>query len=149
MTRSYYFAYGSNLDLRQMRRRCPGSVALGRARLPGYRLAFTRYATKRRGGVADVIAEEGAEVWGALYDIDEANLAALDEFEGAPRAYRRETIAVIDDEGAEREAFIYIANRTGTFAPGRDYLALIVRGAREHGLPEEYIRAIEQVRTAS
>ncbi|MCH7998567.1 MAG: gamma-glutamylcyclotransferase, partial [Chloroflexi bacterium] len=44
-------------------------------------------------------------------------------------------------------ALAYIANRTGAFTPGREYLALIVRGAREHGLPEEYVRALEQVET--
>ena len=146
MSRHLYFAYGSNLDLRQFRRRCPGHDAVGRARLPGYRLAFTRYSTKRKGGVADVVPEEGAVVWGALYDVDEACIAALDEFEGAPRAYRRETLRVIDDSGEEREAIVYVANRTGVFEPSAAYLELIVRGAREHGLPEEYIRSIESVR---
>lgn len=146
MSRHLYFAYGSNLDLRQFRRRCPGHDVVGRARLLGYRLAFTRYSTKRKGGVADVVPEEGAVVWGALYDVDEASIPALDEFEGAPRAYRRETLRVIDDSGEEREAIVYIANRTGVFEPSAAYLELIVRGAREHGLPEEYIRSIESVR---
>ncbi len=147
MSSILYFAYGSNLDLRQFQRRCPGSVVVGRARLPGYQLAFTRYSRNRKGGVADIVPQPGAEVWGALYDVDEPCMAALDEYEGVPRHYRRETVRVFDDEGVEREAVAYIANRTGEFAPSRQYLAIIARGAREHRLPEEYIRAIEQVRT--
>ncbi len=145
MSRILYFAYGSNLDLRQFRRRCRGAVVVGRARLPDHRLAFTRYSSNRRGGVADIVPEPDSHVWGALYDVDEANMAALDEYEGAPRAYRRESVRVIDDAGDEVQALAYVANRTGEFPPSRQYLELIVQGARAHGLPEEYVRAIEQV----
>ncbi len=147
MSRHLYFAYGSNLKLRQLQRRCPGSTVVGRARLPGYRRAFTRYATKRKGGVADIVAEEDAEVWGVLYDVDDEGMASLDAFEGVPRAYRRETVRVTDDEGVEREAETYDANKTGEFAPCREYLDLIVTGGREHGLPDEYIRSVEAVKT--
>ena len=147
MSGTLYFAYGSNLDLRQMRRRCPGSEVVGRARLPDYRLGFTRYATKRKGGVADIVPEPGAEVWGALYSVDDAGMASLDEFEGVPRAYRRIDVVVLDDEDIEREAIAYFANKTGEFAPGRAYLGLIITGCRDHKLPEEYVRALESIRT--
>lgn len=147
MSRILYFAYGALMEPLRFRRRCPGAVAVGRARLPDHRLAFTRYSRNERGGVADIVPQPGADVWGALYEVDEACLAALDEYEGVPRAYRRETVRVIDDEGAEREAVAYIANRTGEFAPSRQYLAVIARGAREHGLPEEYVQEIERMRT--
>ena len=147
MPYTLYFAYGSNLHVRQFKRRCPGAAVVGRARLPDHRLAFTRYSTKRKGGVADIVPQPGEVVWGALYEVDEAGMAALDDFEGFPRAYRRETIRVVDDAGAEREAVAYVANPTGEFAPSRLYLSIIAQGARDHGLPEEYVRAIEQVRT--
>jgi gamma-glutamylcyclotransferase (GGCT)/AIG2-like uncharacterized protein YtfP len=147
MARVLYFAYGANLDLRRFRRRCPGAAVVGRARLPDYRLAFTRYSRAEKGGVADIVAHPGAEVWGALYQIDESCFRALDEYEGAPRAYRREAVVVIDDAGVERAALAYIANKTGDFAPSREYLAQIARGARDHGLPDEYVRRIEEVRT--
>jgi gamma-glutamylcyclotransferase (GGCT)/AIG2-like uncharacterized protein YtfP len=147
MSRTLYFAYGANLDLRRFRRRCPGSTVAGRARLPGYRLAFTRYSRHEKGGVADIVAEPDAEVWGVLYWVDASGMAALDEYEGAPRAYRRTPVVVIDEAGAQQEAIAYVANKTGEFAPSRAYLAQITRGARDHGLPEEYVRAIESART--
>jgi gamma-glutamylcyclotransferase (GGCT)/AIG2-like uncharacterized protein YtfP len=149
MSHSLYFAYGSNLHLRQFKRRCPGATVVGRARLPDYQLAFTRYSTRRKGGVADIVPQPGAEVWGALYDVDEAGMARLDDFEGVPRAYRRETVRVVDDAAVEREAVVYIANQTGEFAPSRQYLSIIAHGARDHALPEGYVRAIEQVRTCA
>lgn len=147
MSRILYFAYGVNLEPRRFRRRCPGALVVGRARLPNHQLAFTRYSRAERGGVADIVPEPGAEVWGVLYEIDEGCLDALDEYEGAPRAYRRETVRVIDEGGAEREAVAYVANRTGEFLPSRQYLEIIARGAQAQGLPEEYVRALEQVRT--
>jgi gamma-glutamylcyclotransferase (GGCT)/AIG2-like uncharacterized protein YtfP len=147
MTRLLYFAYGSNLHLRMFRRRCPGAVVRGRARLPGYRLAFTRYNRTRKGGVADIVPEPEAEVWGALYEIDRACLAALDDYEHVPRAYRREAVRVEDDAGAAHEAFAYLANQTGHFAPSKQYLGVIVQGARDHGLPEAYIASLQETRT--
>jgi len=147
MSRITYFAYGANLDFRRFRRRCPGATVLGRARLPDHRLAFTRYSRAEKGGVADIVAEPGAAVWGVLYEIVASSFAALDEYEGAPRAYRREVMHVVDGDGVECEAVVYIANKTGDFAPSRQYLALITRGAREHGLPEDYVQEIESVRT--
>ena len=40
--KTLYFAYGSNLNLDQMARRCPDAEPVGRVRLDGYRLAFRR-----------------------------------------------------------------------------------------------------------
>jgi len=68
-----YFAYGANLDLRGFRRRCPGATIIGRARLSGYRLCFTRYSRAEKGGVADIVPEPDTEVWGALYDESRRN----------------------------------------------------------------------------
>jgi len=147
MADTLYFAYGSNLDVRQMRRRCPGSSVVGRAWLPDYRLAFTRYSTKRKGGVADIVAEPGATVWGALYQCNDSDMAALDQFENVPYSYRRIDVVVFDDQKNELEAVAYFANKTGEFAPGRDYLGLIVTGSRDHKLPDEYVAALEAIRT--
>jgi gamma-glutamylcyclotransferase (GGCT)/AIG2-like uncharacterized protein YtfP len=130
-----YFAYGANLDLRRFRRRCPGATVLGRARLAGHRLAFTRYSSAEKGGVADIVTEPGADVWGVLYEIDASCFGALDSYEGAPRAYRRETMCVVDEAGVGHDAAVYVANKTGEFAPSRAYLEQITKGAREHGLP--------------
>src|SRR3990172_6059184 len=107
MSRILYFAYGANLDLRRFRRRCPGAAVVGRARLPDYQLAFTRYSRAEKGGVADIVPQPGADVWGALYEIDASCFAALDDYEGAPRSYRRATVRVIDDTGLDREAVAY------------------------------------------
>jgi gamma-glutamylcyclotransferase len=141
-----YFAYGSNMEPRRMKRRAPHCRSLGPARLPGHRLDFTRYSTGFHGGVADVVPDPEAEVWGVLYEVEESDLEGLDEYEGVPVGYRRDTVSVIDQKGREREASVYVANRTGHFAPRRAYMDLLLRGAREQGLPEEWIRHLESVK---
>ena len=40
MKRKYYIAYGSNLDVDQMLRRCPDALTIGRSTIDGYKLVF-------------------------------------------------------------------------------------------------------------
>jgi gamma-glutamylcyclotransferase (GGCT)/AIG2-like uncharacterized protein YtfP len=142
-----YFAYASNMDHQTYRRRCPRAKDLGRARLPGYRLAFTRYSRSRRGGSADIVLDASSEVWGVLYEIDDGCFASMDRVEGVPAAYRRERVTVTGREGKPVEAITYVANRTGDFLPSKSYLRVILRGARAHGLPDEYVWALERTET--
>lgn len=147
MARKLYFAYASNMEPRRFRRLCPGGTVVGPARLPGYRLAFSRYSRQRRGGSADVVPDPESEVWGVLYEVDEGDLAAMDRSEGVPAAYQREVVMVVDEAGEERQAVTYLANRTGEFLPHKEYLRVIVQGAEARGLPPEYIEGLKQIRT--
>lgn len=38
----YYLAYGSNLSLERMAKRCPDAIAAGISKIPGYRLLFKK-----------------------------------------------------------------------------------------------------------
>lgn len=76
-----YFAYGSNMECIQIKKRCPSASFVGIAKLSDYRLAFTRRSTKRRCGVADVVPEEGHRVWGVIFKIAEGDIKRLDECE--------------------------------------------------------------------
>ena len=40
MEKRYYLAYGSNLNVRQMKLRCPTARIVGTATIEGYRLMF-------------------------------------------------------------------------------------------------------------
>ena len=142
-----YFAYASNMDPQTYRRRCPKAGALGPARLPRYRLAFTRYSRTRRGGSADIVPDESSEVWGVLYEVGDDCLASMDKVEGVPAAYRRERVTVFGREGDPVQAVTYVANRTGEFLPSASCLKVILRGARAYDLPAEYVRALEQIET--
>lgn len=97
-----YFAFGSNLNLRQMSKRCRTATNLGAAELPGWALTFR--------GVADVTPRKGATVSGGLFKIDAECLGALDRYEGWPFLYVHRKVKVIDANGDLIDAFIYVMN---------------------------------------
>lgn len=144
-----YFAYGSNMASSQMAYRCPGAVCLGAARLPGYRLAFDAWSNRRGGLVADVLPARDSEVWGVLWTVTEDHAEALDRYEGVARGqYRRENVLVESASGDEVEAFAYVICNPDEEGPTTDaYRALLLEGAREHGLPSGWVKAIEAVPT--
>jgi len=147
MARKLYFAYASNMEPRRFQRLCRGATVVGPARLPGHRLAFSRYSRQRRGGSADVVPDPESEVWGVLYEVDDGDLAAMDRSEGVPAAYHREVVMVVDEAREERQAVTYLANRTGEFLPHKEYLRVIVQGAEARALPPEYIEGLKGIRT--
>lgn len=141
-----YFAYGRNMGTRAMALACPGHRCLGAAELRDHRLAFTRRSLRTGTGVADVLAAPGASVWGALYELDTSQLAAIDEKEGAGWAYERRAVRVIAADG-ELEAFAYsvITPDAEHVQPSREYVQALLDGARERGLPEGYVDALAAV----
>ncbi|KAF4464351.1 AIG2 family [Fusarium albosuccineum] len=80
----YYFAYGSNLHLQQMKRRCPGSKFIGSAQLWHYRWQINER------GYANVIEDQGHWVEGLVYEINDRDEARLDVNEGVSKnAYQK------------------------------------------------------------
>lgn len=149
-----YFAYGSNLCLTQMRQRCPGFQVAFRAVAEGWRLWFPRYSSNWRGGVASIERRQGENVWGVVYRLtgnDWESLNACEGFEpgrACPiNSYCWGDLQVRDDSGRDQTVGAYFANPQGDHKPSRAYLKLIFRGAREHRLPPEYLRALRRTVT--
>jgi gamma-glutamylcyclotransferase (GGCT)/AIG2-like uncharacterized protein YtfP len=150
----HYFAYASNLDVARMRERCPGGVVVGLAELHDHELTFPRFSQRWGGGGASVQPRHGRVVYGILYRVSEADLAALDQQEGfrgpgdQHNEYDREPVNVElvrpDDDSIPRRvrAWVYVARPANPAPPSRRYLDLIVNAARGHRLPEEYVDAL-------
>jgi gamma-glutamylcyclotransferase len=148
-----YFAYGSNMNWNQMRERCPSSRFVGIAVLRDHKLAFTRESVNRGCGVADVVAEDGAQVWGVVYEIADLDVGKLDTSEGFRPGrdknsyYRRERLVFLDGED-QRPLTVsaYFGDpQPNPPPPNAAYKSLILAGARHWHLPEEYIRELEQI----
>lgn len=136
-----YFAYGSNMDPVHMRGTAPGARALGVAHLAGWRLTFTS-EPGAHGGVPHIERDPGDQVWGVLWDATDADLAALDEYEGT--AYVRGTVAV-SHEGRVVEAIVYFATPGPLVAPSKRLLAMVIAGAEAHGLPAAYVERLRSL----
>lgn len=127
----------------------PDHRFLGPARLQGHRLAFTRRSIRTGSGVADMVADSGAEIWGALYELPRGELEALDRKEGVGFAYLRTDVLVHLSEGHPLDAFAYAvaAKEPVEIAPSAAYLNGIVTAAAERSLPEDYVRSLHALRS--
>lgn len=137
-----YFAYGSNMNLEQMAFRCPGATVVGAAQLPSHRIRFVNDAGGFDGGVATIVADDDAEVWGVVWEISGEHLKALDEWEAYPVAYDRFDTAVFTPE--PMTAIVYQATMLREEPPAERYLGGIVRGAVANGLPQEYVERLRR-----
>lgn len=135
MVRMYYFAYGGNLNQKQMLERCPDSKPKFIATLPNYKLVFVGWSRQRRGGVASIKPFRGEKVLGAIYDISDRDLRQLDSKEGYPDNYNRLKVTVFKEKGEPVEAITYIkARQSEETPPSPEYLAIIQQGYRDWGL---------------
>ncbi|HEU0023830.1 MAG TPA: gamma-glutamylcyclotransferase family protein [Thermoleophilaceae bacterium] len=141
------FSYGSNLASEEV---SEGARFLGPALLRDHRLALTRRSIRWGGGVVDVVEAAGECVWGAVYEAPETALVELDRKEGAGFAYRRRAVEV-SVEGELRSAVAYEVIHKEPDAPPAtpEYAALVLRGARERGLPEAWLGELESVLTGA
>lgn len=147
--RHLYFAYGSNLQIDQMLRRCPSATVEGAAKLHGYRLGFAGFSVSRGGaGVATVVEDKNAWTSGVVFEIDQADLDRLDRFEGHPFAYCRSTQPIYFEDGGFAHCHVYIKDDVENL-PTEDYALALWRGYREHGLDfEPLLDALESANNA-
>ena len=88
-----YFAYGSNLCVQQMARRCPDAADPRPATLADHDWLINER------GVATVEPFAGSEVHGVLWWLTDHDLATLDSAEGVPVRYRRDRLTVQTADG--------------------------------------------------
>ena len=143
-----YFAYGSNLDLLQMKRRCPLSKLISKGMLPDHRLTFTRYAEGWDGGVADVIQDEGSEVWGLVFEISDSDLLRLDHYEGCHKdqtsLYDRWKAVIDTPDGRIHDVWVYTVVEKEKFVqPTLEYLQIIKDAAARWDFPKGYFTVNE------
>ncbi|AQP52921.1 hypothetical protein CBF34_06000 [Vagococcus penaei] len=132
MTKTYYLAYGSNMNLEQMSKRCPDASIIGKGELDNYQLLFKgtypdSYAT--------IIPNKGTVVPIILWAISEQDELALDVYEDYPNLYRKEEINVkINQESYQ--AMVYIMNGDPSLTPPTiSYYSAILAGYLANDIP--------------
>lgn len=125
-----YIAYGSNINLEQMKYRCPHSKVVGTAEIKDYELEFR--------GVATIVPNKGASVPVLIWELDERDLPTLNKYEGYPRLYRQEKMS-FELDGKEVEGMAYLMNYGELSSPSQMYYNTILQGYRENGLDESYL----------
>jgi cation transport regulator ChaC len=151
------FAYGSNMDIAQMRERCPDSKHRFEpvvAKAEGWKLCFPRYSDNRKGGVGSIIRAPGEVVRGIVYQIvTSRDLKRLDTREGIfAKAYHRERLVVKTLEGKDLETWTYVAVPQDApprhYAPAKEYLALYICGAEQFSIDVAYVESLRKISTS-
>lgn len=146
----FYFAYGSNLDIKQMKKRCPDSTILGVGCLKGYRLDFTHYSLKWEGGAADVIPDSGKEVWGIVYEISQPDFVKLNSYEGENYDSFKDTIITdipINDTSIKDVLVYKVINKKEFIPPKETYLNIIKEAAKKFKFPCSYRVYLDKIKT--
>ena len=126
-----YFAYGSNLNLFQMKRRCKDSVFLKKYELKGYRLNFR---SKYR--AADIEKSKSSIVPGALFEISKSDEKKLDVYEDFPILYKKLYFPYYN-----KKVMTYImVNKTEFRYPTERYLNVVKRGYKDCKLDMKYLK---------
>ncbi|WP_026842574.1 gamma-glutamylcyclotransferase family protein [Citrifermentans bremense] len=128
-----YFAYGSNLWLKQMRSRCPGFLTIGAGVLIGYRWIITTR------GYASVVRSVADVVFGTVYALSEEDESSLDQFEGVPQGHYRKELLVVETERGKLRCLVYVDPMQQEGAPHEEYLSRLRNGIRDAAIPPQYV----------
>ena len=142
MSKRYYIAYGSNLNIPQMRMRCPGARIIGTSVIEDYQLLFKGSKT---GSYLTIEPMEGAEVPVVIWEVTETDEKALDRYEGYPNFYYKKEMT-LDIKGIRtgkvrrRDAFVYIMHEERELGiPSWYYVNTCLDGYRACGFDEKYL----------
>ena len=139
---SWHFTYGANMCSRILvGRRGLRPLSSEPARLDGYRLTFSLPGLPYVEPVfANIEEDRDGTVHGVLHRIRDEELAVLDRIEAG---YASVDVTVAGSVSGEVVARAYhSAHVVRGLCPSRRYLALVCEGAREFGLPEDYVREL-------
>lgn len=129
-----YFAYGANMDPVHMAESCPGAVCLGHATLPHHAFGIAA------GGFGTVRPDEGSSVPGVLWRLTDADMAALDRFEGVADGFYRRHRKVVHQQGwANIDAMVYLPADDRPGRPNPGYLERIIEVGESLQFPAHHL----------
>ena len=125
-----YFAYGSNLNHFQMKRRCKDCIYLKKIKLKDFRLTFR---SKYR--AADIEYKKNSIVQGGLYEISKSDEKKLDVYEDFPILYKKYFFKYHG-----KKVMTYIMNKKTKFTfPTDRYLNIVKQGYKDCKLDKKYL----------
>lgn len=141
-----YFAYGSNMCTNKLRKVAPSCKEPFITKLKKHVLRFHKCSIDESGKADAYLTDnEADEVWGVVFHVDDSEEGNLDKSEDG---YNKTDIEVFDNEKNPHVVKTYIAKKdriVPALKPYSWYKRLVIEGARQHSLPEEYIDEIEGI----
>ena len=142
MTKRYYIAYGSNLNIDQMSYRCPGAKVVGTSEIPDFQLLFKG---SKSGAYLTIEPKKGAKVPVAVWEVTADDELSLDRYEGYPNFYYKTeveipVIGISDRKVRKLKAFIYIMHEEREIGiPSQRYVDVCLDGYESFGFDENHL----------
>ena len=128
-----YFAYGANMDRETMRRCCPKSRPLGRARLARHRFFIMS------SGHGSVKRDARMDVHGVVYDLAFADIPALGRCgELGHGLYQKISQPVLRDGAAPVRALLHVGVSAREGVAQAAYLETMIAAAGDWDFPDSY-----------
>ena len=137
-----YLAYGSNLNIEQMRFRCPEATIIGTGEIQDYQLLFKGSQT---GDYLTIEPMEGASVPVVAWAVNAKDEASLDKFEGFPHCYYKTEMKLLIRNSATgkkriRRAFVYIMHEERKLGvPSSRYVRKCLAGYSAFGFDPTFL----------
>ena len=125
-----YFAYGSNLNIFQMQRRCKDSKFLKKIKLKDFKLTF-----RSRYRAADIEPKKNSIVLGALFEISKSDEKKLDLYEDYPILYKKYYFTYY----GKKVMTCTMVKKTKFTYPTERYLNVVKRGYKDCKLEKKYL----------
>ena len=119
-----YFAYGSNLNHEQMKKRCSGSKYIKNYILKDYKLCFSHKTNYSVYGHANIVKNKRSKVYGALWNITKNDEKELDGYEGVDYNYYQKEYFFLK----RKKVLVYVQNVYYIKKPNSTYLHTIING---------------------
>ena len=121
-----YVAYGSNLNVYQMKYRCPTAKLVGTGVVKDYELQFKG---RKDSAFATIAPSEGSTVPVAVWELQPRDEKALDRYEGFPNYYFKQDIPVEMKNGETVNGMVYIMDLRQDFGiPSPGYVQTVSEG---------------------
>ena len=123
-----YVAYGSNLNLYQMKVRCPTAKLIGTGIVKDHELQFKG---RSNSAFATIAPKDGSSVPVAVWELQPKDEKALDRYEGYPSYYFKQEIPVEMKNSTTINGMVYIMNLRQNFGvPSDTYVHTVSEGYR-------------------
>ncbi len=126
-----YFAYGSNLNHFQMRKRCKDSKFLKKYILKDFILTFRSIYR-----AADIEVKKNSIVQGALFEISKSDEKKLDLYEDFPNLYKK----IYFKYNNEKVMAYTMVKKSLFMYPREQYLNIIRQGYKDCNLENQYLK---------
>jgi hypothetical protein len=110
--------------------------------LRDFRLCLDKRASDGS-GKANLARDSGSAVWGAVFSLEAHEIERLDGFEPG---YARIVVPVELRAGGALDAHVYLSEQRAEGLRAHVwYKELVLAGAREHALPDEWLALLERI----